>query len=311
MDGDGITRYIEAVENTVTDTFSKLFAPHIFTYESFLGFGLEAFVIGIVAALTFGAAVGAASHLYPPAVIALLFVAYAVPLTGSTHYDPRLGTLTSAVFIATLRAFQLHLGIAPASDAFFKLALMWGIAQVFLIGYLPGKIIPTSEHLGFLAKGMTGIAVLYGASEYFVWLKATELGLSNTAILAFPIWSFFLLAGASAVTTFIFANTFCPYMMIPLMSKNNDARYCGSGNYIFDIGTPVKLDREAIEQASKRGFKLVSELPLVTVFNCPRGGLISVYSSGKMLIRKVNKGTANRINRNLLPILRPGAQLAS
>ncbi len=304
MNGDGITRDVESVEGAIAKTFFKRLDIHLFTYESFLGFGFEAFIIGAIAAVTFGAVVGFTSLINPLLVAILLFVAFAVPLTGSTHYDPRLGTLTSAIFITSLRATQVYLGVAPATEAFLQLALIWGIVQVFLIGYLPGKIIPTSEHLGFLTKGLTGIAVLYGASEYFVWNKATELGLSGDVILAYPVWSVFLIAGASSVATFIFANTFCPYMMVPLLSRNNNARYCGSGNYIFDIGSPVDIDQETIEMASKRGFKLVSELPAVTVFNCPRGGMISVYTTGKVLIRKVNKGTANRVFNNLSTILK-------
>ncbi len=306
MNGDSLTRQVETVRNAMTSVISERVDTRLISYESFLGFGFEGFVIGVIAALAFGTAVGATTALNPIIAGIFLFVAYAVPLTGSTHYDPRLGTFTAAIFLAALRAAQLYLGVAPATYDFIKLALILGVLQVFLIGYLPGKLIPTSEHLGFLAKGMTGIAVLYSASEYFVWQRATELGFASV-MLAYPVWSFFLIAGTSSVATFIFANTFCPYMMIPIMSRNNDARYCGSGNYIFDIGTPVKLDKETIELASKRGFKLVSELPSVTVFSCPRGGLISVYRSGKMLIRKVNKGTASRINRNLVPLFRTQA----
>ncbi len=307
MNGDGITRYIEIVGNAFTNTIFKLPDFHLFSYESFLGFGVETFLIGTIAAITFGTMVGMTTIFSPLAVAILLFVAFAVPLTGSTHYDPRLGTLTAAVFITSLRGTQVYLGAAPATEAFLQLAIIWGIVQVILIGYLPGKIIPTSEHLGFLTKGMTGIALLYGASEYFVWQKATEIGLSSDVILTYPIWSIFLIAGASSVATFIFANTFCPYMMVPLISRNNHARYCGSGNYIFDIGAPVKLNQETIKTASKRGFKLVSELPAVTVFNCPRGGMISVYRSGKVLIRKVNKGTANRVFNNLSALIKDSA----
>ncbi|MFQ5815171.1 MAG: hypothetical protein ACE5G7_01585, partial [Candidatus Hydrothermarchaeaceae archaeon] len=215
MNGDGVTRYIEIVEDAVTNTIFKRFDLHLFTYESFLGFGFEAFLIGVIAAVTFGTLVGVVSIFNPLAMTILLFVAFAVPLTGSTHYDPRLGTLTFAIFMTTLRAVQVYLGTAPATGAFIQLAIIWGLLQVLLIGYLPGKIIPTSEHLGFLVKGMTGIAILYGAGEYFVWHKAMELGLSGDVILAYPIWSFFLIAGTSSVATFIFANTFCPYMMMP------------------------------------------------------------------------------------------------
>jgi len=304
MNGDGVTRDVELVEDAITKTFFKRFDFHLFTYESFLGFGFESFVIGAIAAVAFGVVIGVTSSINPLLVAILLFVAFAVPLTGSTHYDPRLGTLTSVTFITSLRATQVYLGVAPATVAFLQLAGIWGLIQVFLIGYLPGKIIPTSEHLGFLTKGLAGIAVLYGASEYFVWTKAMELGLSSNVILAYPVWSIFLIAGASSVATFIFANTFCPYMMVPLLSRNNNARYCGSGNYIFDMESQVKIDQKTIEAASKRGFKLVSELPAVTVFSCPRGGMISVYATGKVLIRKVNKGTANRVFNNLSTILK-------
>lgn len=300
MDGY-LGRHIQAVEYNAT----KWINSHIFNYDSFLDVGFESVAIGIVAALTFGVAVGAYSLVpFLPATNLLLFIAFAVPLTGSTHYDSKLGTLTFTVFIASVRATQLLTGIAPATMEFLKLALVWGIVQVFLIGFLPGKVILTSEHLGFLTKGLAGIAVLYASAEYLVWSNASALGISESAILAFPLLSFFLIAGLSSIVTFIFANTFCPYMMIPIMSRNNGARYCGSGNHIYDIGTPVKLDQDIIERAGKRGFKLVSELPAVTVFNCSRGGIISVYKSGKMLIRKVNKGTAERIKKNFVPLLR-------
>ncbi len=303
MKGDGRTRYVEADQYSITSTIFKRFDFHFFTYESFMGFGFEAFVIGVVAAIFFGTVIGVTSLFSPLLVLILLFVGFGVPLTGSTHYDSRLGILTSATFITTMRTTQLYLGIAPATEVFIKLAILWGIIQIFLIGYLPGKIISTSEHLGFLTKGMIGVALLYGASEFLVFQKATELGISGDIILAYPILSFFMLVGTSSVATFIFANTFCPYMMVPLISRNNGARYCGSNNHIFDLGTKVNMDKETIKLASKRGFKLVSELPAVTVFTCPRGGMISVYRSGKILIRKVNKGTANRLFRNLSILL--------
>lgn len=310
MNGDTLTRYIETMGESAR-TISRRFDFHIFTYESFLGFGFESFIIGVVAAITFGTLTGLVSIFNPYAMLVLFFIAFGVPLTGSTHYNPRLGTFTFATFIIALRATQMYLGVAPDTSAFIRLAMLWGLIQVLLIGYLPGKIIPTSEHIGFLAKGMTVVALLYGTAEYFIWHKAMEVGISANAILVYPVWSFFLIVGASSVTTFIFANTFCPYMMVPILSRNNGARYCGSGNYIFDIGSPVELDKRTIELASKRGFKLVSELPAVTVFSCPRGGMISVYRSGKVLIRKVNKSTANRVFKNLSAIIKARGETSS
>lgn len=72
---------------------------------------------------------------------------------------------------------------------------------------------------------------------------------------------------------------------------------------MYKLGGPVKINSVKIKKAGKKGFNIVSRLPSVTVFSCPRGGIISVYHSGDMLVRKVNKGTAERINNHLKPIL--------
>jgi hypothetical protein len=93
-------------------------------------------------------------------------------------------------------------------------------------------------------------------------------------------------------------------MMMPLISSFvSGERHCGAGNFVFKLGERVSINDEKIKKASKKGFKLISKLPSVTVFSCPRGGVISVYNSGSILVRKVNKGTADRINHHLTPIL--------
>ncbi len=301
MDGE-LGRYLQLVQGEL----SRRFDPHVLTYDSFFGVGFESFAVGVAAALTFGLAVG----LYPliplvPEVNLLLFVAFGVSITGSTHYDPKLGVMTSSLLLATARVVQMLTGSAPASLEFLGLALLWGAVQVFLIGFLPGKLISTCEHPGLLAKGLAGIAVLYGSAEYFMGSKAAAFGISSQAMLTFPIASFFLLVLLSSAVAFLFANTACPYMMMPLMSRSKEARYCGSRNYIYDMGAPVEIDEETIQRIKKRGFKLVSNLPAVAVFTCSRGGIISAYRSGKILIRKVNKATADRIERNLAALLHP------
>ncbi len=301
MEGE-LGRYLQVVQGQLT----KRFDTRLFTYDSFFDVGFESFAVGVAAAVAFGLAVG----LYPllphmPGINLLLFVAFAVPLTGSTHYDAKLGVMTSGLLLATARAAQIITGSIPMSTEFLGLALIWGAAQVFLIGFLPGKLISTCENPRLLTKGLLGVAAIYGVIEYLVGSRAAVLGISGDAMLTFPILSFFLIVGLSSITTFLFANTFCPYMMMPLMSRGNEGRYCGSMNYVYDLGAPVAINEETIKRASKRGFRLVSDLPAVVVFTCPRGGMISVYRSGKILVRKVNKGTADRIERSLVSLLRP------
>ncbi|MFQ5800898.1 MAG: hypothetical protein ACE5HH_04170, partial [Candidatus Hydrothermarchaeales archaeon] len=239
-----------------------------------------------------------------PATNLFLFIAYGVPLTGSTHYNPRLGVLSSTVLLVTARATQILFGLAPYTQEFLVLAGVWGVTQIFLIGYLPGKIIPTSENLGYLFKGLAKVAMIYAGAEYVIWAVGRGLLFSSTTLLVFPLLSIPLLVIVSTLTTFLFTNTFCPYMMMPLISSAvKGQRYCGAGNFVFKLGGPVAIDETKIKKAQKKGFRLVSKLPSVTVFSCPLGGVISVYHSGDMLIRKVNKGTAERINRHLSSIV--------
>jgi hypothetical protein len=286
----------------------QLDLPEI-NYESFLGLGFESVIIGVTAGLIFGAMVGSyplIASFFPflPASNLILFIAIGVPLTGSTHYDPRLGVLSSAVLFGSARATQLLFGLAPFTREFLLLAGVWSIAQVFFIGYLPGKLIPTSENLRYLLKGMFKVSLLYGAAEYIVWTAGKDLLIPSSALLTFPLISIPLIILVSTTTTFFFTNTFCPYMMIPLISSAvKGHRHCGAGNFVFKFGRPIDIDKAKIKKAGKKGFKVISRLPSVTVFSCPRGGIISVYKSGEMLVRKVNKGTAERINKHLKPII--------
>jgi hypothetical protein len=291
--------------------FKKLlnFKATFLNYDSFLGLGFESVFIGLIGGVFFGFIVGmypAFTSLLPflPNTNLFLFIAFGVPITASTHYDPRLGVLSSGVLLLTARSSQLLFGIVPPTQEFLVLAGVWSLTQIFLIGYLPGKIIPTSENLKALFKGMLEVTLLYALAEQIIWALSRGAFLSPEAILTFPIYSMPLLAILSVFTTFFFTNTFCPYMMIPLISNAiKGQRYCGAGNFVFKLSQPVILTEAKITLAGKKGFRLVSKLPSVTVFSCPRGGIISVYHSGDLLVRKVNKGTAERINRHLTPII--------
>jgi hypothetical protein len=278
-------------------------------YHSFLGLGFESILISVVGGIIFGFLVG----MYPlfstiipflPSPNILLFVAYAIPLTGSTHYDQRLGFLSSAFVLVTARAVQLLFEIAPYTGEYLLLAGIWSMTVIFLIGYLPGSLIATSENLWYLFKGLLKVSLIYSVAEYLVWMVGREIHLTQEALLVFPLYSIPLLLVVSTLTTFVFTNTFCPYMMIPLISsKVRGQRYCGGGNFVFKLGHPVSISKLKIQKAGKKGFKLISKLPSVTVFSCPRGGIISVYHSGEMLVRKVNQSAAERINRHLTPII--------
>lgn len=280
-----------------------------FNYESFLGMGFESVFIAVIAGIFFGFAVGmypALITIFPilPSANIILFIAFGIPITGSTHYDPRLGVVSSAVILISARSAQLLFGIAPYTQEFLILAGVWSITQVFLIGYLPGKLIPTSENLRYLFKGLLKVTLLYTATEYIISTIAKSAFLDSQSMLVFPFYSIPLLLGISTLTAFIFTNTFCPYMMIPLISRAlKGQRQCSSNNFVFKLERPVSIDEVKIKKASKKGFKLVSKLPSVTVFSCPRGGIISVYHSGEILMRKVNQSTADRINKHLTPII--------
>jgi hypothetical protein len=298
----------DSTQESLIKRLIQLDLPEI-KYESFLGLGFESVVIGVTAGLIFGAMVGSyplIASFFPffPASNLILFIAIGVPLTGSTHYDPKLGVLSSTVLFVSARATQLGFGLAPYTLEFLLLAGIWSIAQVFFIGYLPGKLIPTSENLKYLFKGMLKVSLLYGAAEYMVWIAGKDLLLHSSALLTFPLISIPLIILVSTTTTFFFTNTFCPYMMMPLISSAvKGRRHCGAGNFVFKLGAPVKINNAKIKKAGRKGFKVVSRLPSVTVFSCPRGGIISVYHSGDMLVRKVNQGTAERINNHLKPII--------
>jgi hypothetical protein len=280
-----------------------------FKYESFLGMGFESIFISVTAGIFFGFAVGiypALITIFPilPSANIILFIAFGIPITGAAHYDPRLGVVSSVVILLSARSAQLLFGIAPYTQEFLILAGGWSITQVFLIGYLPGNLIPTSENLGYLFKGLFKVTLLYTAAEYIVLTLAKSSLLDPQSMLVFPFYSIPLLLGISTVTSFIFTNTFCPYMMMPLISRAvKGHRQCSSNNFVFKLERPVSIDERKIKKASKKGFKLVSKLPSVTVFSCPRGGIISVYHTGEILMRKVNQGTAHRINKHLTPII--------
>jgi len=297
----------DTVHRNMVRKFFRIDAS-FFRAESFLGLGFESVFVAVFAGLIFGFLIGiypTITSIFPflPTTNLFLFIAFGIPLTGSTHFDPHLGMLSSTVMLGAARAAQILFGIAPASQEFLVLAGVWSITQVFLIGYLPGKLIQTSEDLEFLFKGMVKVTVLYAVAEEVIWAIGTEASLSTVSLLTFPVLSIPLLLVVSTITTFIFTSTFCPYMMIPLISSSvKGQRNCGAGNFVFKLGGPVSIGGEQIKKAQKKGFRLISQLPSVTVFSCPRGGIISVYNSGDMLIRKVNKGTAERINRHLTPI---------
>ena len=298
----------EGVEERLKKRLVNLDLPDI-NFESFLGLGIESVIIAVIAGTIFGFATG----IYPiiarfipflPSTNILLFFAFAVPLTGSTHFEPRLGVLSSSIILIVAHATQLNFGLTILTQEFFVLAGVWSITQIFLIGYLPGKIISTSESLGLLFKGIFKITLLYSAAEYIVWFIGGRLLLSTDLLLTFPLYSIPLLMVVSTATAFLFTNTVCPYMMMPIISSAiSGRRSCGTGNHVYKLGRPVEITGVKIKNAQRKGFRVISKLPSVTVFSCPSGGVISVYNSGDMLIRKVNSGTADRINRHLGSIM--------
>ncbi len=279
-------------------------------YDSFLGLGFESIFIGLIGGVIFGFIAG----MYPlftsalpflPASNFFLFIAFGIPLTGSTHYDPRLGVISSTALLLSAHFSQFIFGLAPTTQEFFILAGIWSMTQIFIIGYLPGRLIPTSESISFLFKGLAKISILYTAVEYLIWEIGQDLSFTTGQLLLAPLISLPLLLVVSGLTSFLFTNTFCPYMMIPLISGAiKGQRYCGGGNYVYKLGGPLKINKEKIKKARMKGFKLISQLPSVTVFSCPRGGIVSVYHSGEMLVRKVNSGTAQKINKHLTPIVK-------
>jgi hypothetical protein len=298
----------ESTPQNLWRRFADLNMPSL-NFESILDLGFESLLLGIVGGLFFGFLIG----IYPfffsimpflPTTNILLFVAFSVPLIGSTHYDPKLGVLSGAVLLITARASQLLFGYAPYSQEFLVIAGVWAITQIFLIGYLSGRIIITSENFGYLFKGLFKVTIVYSIVEYAIWILGREALLTPGELLVFPIYSIPLLTIVSSITTFFFANTFCPYMMMPLLSNTvKGQRYCGAGNFIFKLGGSVNIDDSKIMKASRKGFKLISKLPSATVFSCHTGGIISVYHSGEILVRKVDKGTAERLNKTLAPIV--------
>jgi hypothetical protein len=199
---------------------------------------------------------------------------------------------------------QFFLGILPFNNDTYFLIFLWSIIQIILIGYLPGKIISTSENLRDLFKGMIKVALVYSSLEYIIYSNISISNNLGSMILLFPLVSFPLLVIVTTLSAYAFTNILCPYMMIPLIARTvKGHRYCGSGNFVFKVNQSLEMDNVKIKKAAEKGFRLISKLPTVTVFSCPQGGLISVYNSGNILIRKVNQSTAERINKHLTPII--------
>lgn len=273
--------------------------------------GEEGVIVGIAGGALFGAATALYSFLqqrfsFIPETNVLLFVLFGAVLTASVHYAARLGLLVGAVFFTTVRVAQILLGVLPLSADFLMLVIVWSILQVMLIGYIPGKIILTSESLWLMVRGLSFVSLFYSAAEYIIKTVAVNAGINPasaaTVLLVFPFASIPLLALVSGTVTFILANTFCPYMMLPLISrglgKENEGKYCGAQNYVYNT-PPLSIGEEKIQRAKKRGFKLISDLPSFTVFECPRGGVVTAYKSGKILIRRVSKESADRLFNSL------------
>jgi len=279
--------------------------------DDFLGLGFEPVFVAIIG----GIVLGFLTAMYPmilgllpflPSTNLLLFASFGIPLTASTHFDSRLGFISIAFMMLTARMAQIVFGAAQGSEAFILLVGVWSITVIFLIGYLPGQIIETSENLRMLFKGITKITVLYAVAEILTWTVARNAGVSTNALYLFPLASIPLLLMVSTGTTFIATNTFCPYMMMPLVSRalgKGEQRHCGAGNYVYKYNTPITIGKEEIRKANMKGFKLISQLPTVTVFSCPLGGIVSVYNSGDVLIRKVRKQTADSLNKNIRSIV--------
>lgn len=298
----------EAVDENYLKKYLRIDSK-ILSYDSFLGLGFESVFVGVIGGVLFGFLIG----FYPfiktlisflPDTNLLLFIAFGVPLTGSTHFDPRLGFLSGTVMLLTARSTQILFGLMPLTQEVLLLAGLWSVSQIFLIGYLPGRIISTSENLGYLFKGLLKISLVYALAEYLIWNLAISSGLPVASLMVYPVYSLFLLTIISSITTFIFTNTFCPYMMMPLISSAvKGQRSCGTRNFVYKFERPIEIDASMIKEASKRGFRCVSQLPSVTVFSCPLGGMISVYHSGEVLIRKVREGQAERMFKNLNAIM--------
>ncbi len=298
----------EAVEENPLKRYFR-FDSKLLSYDSFLGLGFESVFVAVIGGVLFGFLIG----FYPliKAVISflpdtnlMLFIAFGVPLTGSTHFDPRLGFLSSTIMLLTARSTQMLFGLIPLTQEALLLAGIWSVAQIFLIGYLPGRIISTSENIGYLFKGLLKISIIYALGEYIILTLAIGSGVPVSSMMVYPVYSLFLLTIVSSITTFIFTNTFCPYMMMPLISSAvKGQRQCGTRNFVYKFERPVEMDAGMIKEASKRGFRCVSQLPSVTVFTCPLGGMISIYHTGEVLIRKVREGQAERMFKNLNAIM--------
>jgi len=279
-------------------------------YE-FIDVGEEGVIVGFAGGLIFGIAAAFYSLLqqklsFIPGTNILLFLLFGAILTASVHYAARLGLFVGAVFFTALRAAQIVLGVLPRSGELLGLAVLWSILQIILIGYVPGKIILTSESLWLMVRGLSLISLFYSAAEYIIKTIAVNAGINPssaaTVLLVFPFASIPLLALVSSTVTFVLANTFCPYMMLPLISrglgKENEGKYCGAQNYVYNT-PPLSINEEKVQKARKRGFKLVSDMPSYTVFECPRGGVVTAYKSGKILIRRVGRESADRLFNSL------------
>lgn len=253
--------------------------------------GEEGVIVGIAGGVIFGVIAALYSFLqqrfsFIPETNVLLFILFGALLTASVHYAARLGLLVGAVFFATIRLAQIILGVAPLSAGFLKLAVVWSILQIILIGYVPGKIILTSESLWLMVRGLTAVSLLYSAAEYLIKTLAIKAGIASN-----------ITAGVLLVF---------PFISIPLISrglgKENEGKYCGAQNYVYNT-PPLSMDEEKIQRAKKRGFKLISDLPSFTVFECPRGGVVTAYKSGKILIRRVGQDSADRLFKSLSEVL--------
>ena len=276
----------EFARQSIASSFSEV-------VRDFFDIGRDAILMAVFFAFIFGFI--AAFHPL------LLFVAYGLSLNSSIHYDAKLGFISTLIIFAVLILANAFFQLTSAYSASFLALLSFALVQSIIIGYLPGKITLTNESFRELLRGMVIIALLYSLAEFFLNSIFGRIAFN-------PALSFALILLISTPLTFVYANTFCPYVMVPVISRGlgkEEARYCGARNFIYDSGMEINFDDRAIRRAAKRGFKLVSMLPSAAVFSCPRGGVLTAYKSGKILIRRVNKGSADKLYNALKEALNP------
>lgn len=275
----------QSIEHCIPDKLSIII-------QDFMDIGRDAILIATAFAFIFGFL--SAFHPF------LLFIAYGLSLNSSIHYDAKLGFFSTLVIFGVLISANSFFSFTNAYTPSFIAFLVFACIQSLIIGYLPGKIVLTNESFKELLNGMVIIAILYASAEFLLNSVFGKIAFN-------PVLSLALILLISTPLSFIYANTFCPYVMVPVISRGlgkEESRYCGAKNFIYDSGKEIDVEEIDIRRVAKRGFRLVSMLPSAAVFSCPRGGVITVYKSGKILIRRVDKRSADKLYNALKEALK-------